>query len=234
MSNSDHKSSWLPYYNTVPFREKVSWFKLRIIPLFTSNRWCASHKTFSFLTSSFLGFGSIRWIWHITHKIQEDSISKKASSWKVKLFDKSPFEVRSTSSLVSDENGVFGELFFLFDIMPLPSRIYTEIPGVFRYGEFLIIVWFWYDMKFCPKILVWEVILHLCIYLSLLSLFFCYNNCNQVHRFFFIILFTKLRHLTERKILIKFMNFPLKLSSKNCQENISRTLHQKNSVNSNR
>ena len=147
MSNSDHKSSWLPYYNTVPFREKVSWVKLRITPLFTFNRWCASHKTFSFLTSSFLGFGSIRWIWHITHKIQEDSISKKASSWKVKLFDKSPFKVRSTSSLVSDENGVFGELFFLFDIMPLPSRIYTEIPGVFRYGKFLIIVWFWYDMK---------------------------------------------------------------------------------------
>ena len=82
MSNSDHKSSWLPYYNTVPFREKVSWFKLRIIPLFTSNRWCASHKTFSFLTSSFLGFGSIRWIWHITHKIQEDSISKKQAHEK--------------------------------------------------------------------------------------------------------------------------------------------------------
>ena len=115
--------------------------------MFTFNRWCASHKTFSFLTSSFLGFGSIRWIWHITHKIQEDSISKKASSWKVKLFDKSPFKVRSTSSIVSDENGVFGELFFLSDIMPLPSRIYTEIPGVFRYGKFLIIVWFWYDMK---------------------------------------------------------------------------------------
>ena len=135
------------FLNAVPFREKVSWFRLRIIPLFTFNRWCASHKTFSFLTSSFLGFGSIRWIWHITHKIQEDSISKKASSWEVKLFDKSPVKVRSTSSLVNDENGVFGELFFLFDIKPLPSRIYTEIPGVFRYGKFLIIVWFWYDMK---------------------------------------------------------------------------------------
>ena len=159
---------WL---NTVHFREKVSWFKLRILPLFTSNRWCASHKTFSFLTSSFLGFGSIRWIWHITHKIQEDSISKKASSWKVKLFDKSPFKVRSTSFLVSDENGVFGELFFLFDIKPLPSRIYTEITGVFRYGKFWTL--FDFEMKLCLKILVWKVILHLSIYLSLLSLFFC-------------------------------------------------------------
>ena len=161
------------FLNAVPFREKVSWFRLRIIPLFTFNRWCASHKTFSFLTSSFLGFGSIRWIWHITHKIQEDSISKKASSWEVKLFDKSPVKVRSTSSLVNDENGVFGELFFLFDIKPLPSRIYTEILGVFRYGEFLNIVWFWYEMELCLKILVWEVVLHLSIYLSSLSLFFC-------------------------------------------------------------
>ena len=196
--------------------------------MFTSNRWCASHKTFSFLTSSFLGFGSIRWIWHITHKIQEDSISKKASSWKVKLFDKSPFKVRSTSSLVSDENGVFGELFFLFDIKPLPSRIYTEIPGVFCDGEFLNIVWFWYEMK-------WNFVLK-----SLFGrLFYVFvSNCRyssvriiatKLTDWFFI-LSTILWHLTERKILVKFMNFPLKLFSKNCQEKISRT-HHKNSVN---
>lgn len=59
---------------------------------------------------------------------------------------------------------------------------------------YFVTVSFWslfdFDMTWklsllCPRILVWEVILHLSIYLSLLSLFFCYNNCNQVHKLFF-------------------------------------------------
>ena len=90
---------------------------------------------------------------------------------------------------------------------------------------------FGYEMKLCLKILVWEVILRLsfasnCRYSSVKII------ATKLTDWFFI-LSTILWHLTERKILVKFMNFPLKLFSKNCQEKISRTPHQKSSVNSN-
>lgn len=176
------------FLNAVPFREKVSWFRLRIIPLFTFNRWCASHKTFSFLTSSFLGFGSIRWIWHITHKIQEDSISKKQAhekwSYLTNLLSKSdlPALLLATKMGSSANSSSFLILCLCLLVFTQKSLAYFVTVSFWSLFDFDMT---WKLSSFCPKILVWEVILHLYIYLSLLSLFFCYNNCKQVHRFFF-------------------------------------------------
>ena len=218
------------FLNTVPFREKVLWFKLRIFPLFTSNRWCASHKTFSFLTSSFLGFGSIRWIWHITHKIQEDSISKKTSSWKVKLFDKSPFNSDLPAlSLATKMGSSANPSSFL--ILSLCLLVFTQ-KSLAYFVTVSFGTLFDFDMK-------WNFFL-----ISLFGrLFYVFvSNCRyssvkiiatKLTDWFFI-LSTILWHLIERKIHVKFMNFLLKLFSKNCQEKISRTPHQKSSVNSNR